>query len=53
MDNEQILSFNQKTDEKTENDAWRELDTVVRKWAVMTNFEKDLNNYQKMKEMYQ
>lgn len=33
--------------------SWKALDSVIRKWAVLSGFEKDQNNYQKMKEMYQ
>jgi hypothetical protein len=35
------------------NESWTYLDTVVRKWATLTGFEKDQNQYQKMKELYQ
>lgn len=30
--------------------AWKRLDLVVRKWAVMSAFEKDQENYQKLKD---
>lgn len=33
--------------------AWKRLDIVTRKWAVLSGMEKDLFDYQKMKEMYQ
>jgi hypothetical protein len=33
--------------------AWKALDIVTRKWAVMSQFENDQSDYQKMKEMYQ
>ena len=29
-----------------------ELELVIRKWAVLSGFEKDLSNYAKMKEFY-
>jgi hypothetical protein len=32
--------------------AWKRLDIVTRKWAVLSEFEKDQSNYQKMKELY-
>ena len=32
---------------------WKRLDIVTRKWAALTGMEKDLSDYQKMKEMYQ
>jgi len=33
--------------------AWKALDIVTRKWAVISRLEKDLSDYQKMKEFYQ
>jgi hypothetical protein len=33
--------------------AWKRLDIVIRKWAALTGMEKDLSDYQKMKELYQ
>ena len=33
--------------------AWKRLDIVTRKWATLSNMEKDLNEYQKRKEYYQ
>ncbi len=33
--------------------AWKRLDIVCRKWAILTQHEKDLSDYQKMKELYQ
>jgi hypothetical protein len=33
--------------------AWKRLDIVTRKWAVLSGMEKDLSDYQKMKELYQ
>ena len=33
--------------------AWKRLDIVTRKWAVLSGMEKDLNDYQKRKEFYQ
>jgi hypothetical protein len=33
--------------------AWKALDIVTRKWAVMSGMEKDLSDYQKRKEMYE
>ena len=41
-----------KTDDE-EIPAWKRLDIVTRKWATLTGMEKDISNYQKMKEMYQ
>ena len=32
---------------------WKALDIVTRKWAVMSQFEKDQSDFVKMKEMYQ
>jgi len=33
--------------------AWKSLDIVIRKWAVISGLEKDLSDYQKRKELYQ
>jgi hypothetical protein len=33
--------------------AWKALDIVTRKWAVLSGMEKDLSDYQKRKEMYE
>jgi hypothetical protein len=33
--------------------AWKRLDIVTRKWAVLSGMEKDLSDYQKRKEMYE
>jgi hypothetical protein len=33
--------------------AWKRLDIVTRKWAALSGMEKDLNDYQKRKEMYE
>jgi len=35
------------------DDAWKELDQVTRKWAVMSGFENDLKNYENLKESQQ
>jgi hypothetical protein len=32
--------------------AWKRLDIVTRKWAVLSGMEKDLSEYQKIQEMY-
>ena len=32
--------------------AWKRLDIVTRKWAVLSQFEKDQEGYAKMKEYY-
>ena len=31
---------------------WKALDIVTRKWAVLSQFEKEQSEYQKMKEFY-
>jgi hypothetical protein len=33
--------------------AWKRLDIVTRKWAIMSAHEKDQSDYQKRKEMYE
>jgi len=40
-----------KTDDE-EIPAWKALDIVCRKWAVMSQFEKEQSDYLKMKEYY-
>ena len=40
-----------KTDDE-EIPAWKRLDIVTRKWAVMSQFEKEQSDYLKMKEFY-
>lgn len=32
--------------------AWKRLDIVTRKWAVLSGMEKDFSEYQKIQEMY-
>lgn len=29
--------------------AWKNLDTVVRKWAILSQFEQEQENYEKLK----
>jgi hypothetical protein len=50
--NGQYIWLDAKTDDG-EIPAWKRLDIVTRKWAALTGMEKDLSDYQKMKEMYQ
>ena len=38
--------------EDEEIPAWKRLDIVVRKWAALTGFEKDQENYAKLQEQY-
>jgi hypothetical protein len=33
--------------------AWKQLDIVIRKWAVLSSMEKDLEAYQNRKIIYQ
>ena len=33
--------------------AWKRLDIVTRKWAVLSQFEKDQEKYAKLKESYE
>jgi hypothetical protein len=46
------LWMSAKVDEN-EIPAWKSLDIVTRQWAVMSGFERDQSNYQKMKEFYE
>jgi|688.fasta_scaffold2070531_2 hypothetical protein len=42
------------TNEKQEEqETWQPLDDVVRKWIVMSQWEKDQNWYKEMKENYE
>ena len=38
--------------EDEEIPAWKRLDIVTRKWAVLSQHENDLAQYQKIQEMY-
>jgi hypothetical protein len=46
------IIFDARADDE-EIPAWKRLDIVTRKWAVLSGMEKDLSDYQKRKEMYQ
>jgi hypothetical protein len=35
------------------DEAWKSLDFVVRKWAALSGFEKDQENYQNLRRLYQ
>lgn len=35
------------------NVEWKPLDEAVRSWVVQSHFEKDLENYNKLKESYE
>lgn len=52
IEQNQPLVFSAIVDED-EIPAWKHLDNVTRKWAALSGMEKDLSDYQKMKEMYQ
>ena len=32
--------------------AWKALDEVVRKWAILSGHEKDMENYQKLQQTH-
>ena len=53
MSNENMYIWLDLPKDEQGNQPWNYLDTVVRKWAVLTGFENDQNQYQKMKESYQ
>jgi hypothetical protein len=48
-----MLFFEAARADDEEIPAWKRLDIVTRKWAILSQHEKDLSDYQKMKEMYQ
>lgn len=52
--NENNMNFfmQAKTDD-AEVPAWKLVDLICRKWAIMSAMEKDLSDYQKRKEMYE
>ena len=45
--------MSQNTEPKQEPIEWKPLDEVIRKWAVMSQFENDQDWYKKMKEQYE
>ena len=47
------LVFSTPEAENQEIPAWKPLDEALRKMAVLSQHEKDLSNYQKMKESYE
>ena len=51
-DNGYYIWLDAKVDDN-EIPAWKQLDIVIRKWAVISGLEKDLSDYQKRKELYQ
>ena len=48
-----MLEKNDKNQKVLEDIEWQSLDEVIRRWAAQSGFEKDMSNYQKMKELYQ
>ena len=44
---------NGSAEQKKSNIDWKTLDDAVRSWVVQTHFEKDLENYNKLKESYE
>jgi hypothetical protein len=49
---EKIMSEDKKTTFPSAID-WKSLDTIVRQWAVMSQFEQDQENYQNLKSQYE
>lgn len=47
------MSENQNTEQKPSPIEWKELDQTVRKWAVMSQWEKDSEYYRELKEYYE
>jgi hypothetical protein len=45
--------INGPVEQNKSNIDWRTLDEAVRSWVVQTHFEKDLENYNKLKESYE
>ena len=47
------MNVNQNTEQKSMNLDWQALWEVTKQWAVMSGFEKDLENYEKLRENIQ
>lgn len=45
---EQTMIFNA---QETQNEPWRELDDVIRKWVTLSGWEKDLVDYENRKDL--
>lgn len=50
---EQYLFLNYAIADDIELPAWKNLDIVCRKWAILSCFEKDQANYEALKQQYQ
>lgn len=50
---EQIITMTTPEMQENEIPAWKALDEVMRKWAVLSGFEKDAEFYAKMREISQ
>lgn len=46
------MNENTQTNETPEPQPWQLLDQVIRKWATLSGFEKDQENYAKLKQLY-
>ena len=47
-----MLFFEAARADDDEIPAWKRLDIVTRKWAILSQHENDLSEYQKIQEMY-
>ena len=47
------MNVNQNTEQKSMNLEWQALWEVTKQWAVMSGFEKDQENYEKLRESVQ
>ena len=50
---EQVMFWQNANAADPEIPAWKSLDIVCRQWAAQSGFEKDQENYQKLKLRYQ
>lgn len=50
---EDLVFLNYAVSDDLELPAWKNLDIVCRKWAILSNFEKDQANYEALKQQYQ
>ena len=53
MSNENMYVWLENPETENKIEPWQELDQVIRKWVTLSGWEKDLSDYQKMKQFYQ
>ena len=48
---EQVMMWIDENSQNSENPAWKDLENVCKKWAVMSQHEKDEKFYEKLREI--